>query len=215
MVLVFYRFHCNTYLHNMRRARIKALAAVPVRKKPLQDAADCIDANDVADKEKKEENVSNIDEIEQEVIKEVIKVKEQKEKGLTTTDILERKEQKEKDISTIDISKQKELKKENNTEIKREAIKDVAKVQEEIKKEENKVNLKESVIIKNSDSQKLCSPLKPDSQELHAQINFKESPSKVRPDKVIDHSVQKNILLPDVPTLDIGKDHVKRVRNLN
>lgn len=204
----------------MRRARIKALAAVPVRKKPLQDAADCIDANDATDKEKKKENVSNINEVEQEAVKEIAKVKEQKEKDLTTTDILERKEQKEKDISTTDVSKQKELKKESNTDIlKREAVRDVAKIQEETKKEQNKVILKESVIVKNSDSQELCSSLKPNSQELHAQIksNFQESPyTKVRPDKVTDHSIQKSILLPDVPTtIDIGKDHVTRIRNLN
>lgn len=214
MVLVFHRFHCNTYLFNMRRARIKALAAVPVRKKPLQDSADCIDANDPADKEKKIENVSNTNETEQEFIKEVVKIKEQKEENLVTTDILERKGQKEKDISNTDISKLKELKKENDTDIlKQEAVKDIAKDQEETtKKKQNNISLKETVIIKKSDS-----PQKPSSQELYAQtkFNFQESPYiKVKPDKLTDQSVQKSILLPDVPTaIDIGKNQVTRIKN--
>ncbi|XP_011877366.1 PREDICTED: transcription factor TFIIIB component B'' homolog [Vollenhovia emeryi] len=85
----------------MRRARIKALAAVPVRKKPLQDSTDSIDANDASDKEKKNENISNIHETEQVASKEAAKVEEQKKDDAATINIFEQKEQEKEDRPNI------------------------------------------------------------------------------------------------------------------
>lgn len=198
----------------MRRARIKALAAVPVRKKPTQDS-DFIDSdvNDVADKEKKEENISNINEIEPEIVKNIINVKGEKEGDATDVS-----GQREKDILSIDISEQEKQKKEEilNTDISElDAVEElnVTKIQEETtKKEQNKVRLRESVIVEKPDSQDLCSPSKSDSQELHVQtkLNSQESLcAKAKSDKVPDQSVQKSIPLPDVPTvIDTGKDYI-------
>lgn len=201
----------------MRRARIKALAAVPIRKKPLQDSADSVDANDVADKEKKEENISNISEIEHEPIKDIAKIKEQKEENVATTNIFVQKER-EKDISNHIILKEEKQKEEDLLDTNVSDVEDVAKVQvKSVKKEQNKVSLKESVVIEKQDSQELCSPLKPDSQELCAQIksNAQESPcTRDKPDKVTDQSSEKNIPLPDVPVaIDLGKDCVKQIKN--
>jgi len=197
----------------LRRARIKALAAVPVRKKPLQDSVDADTASiDATDKEKKKENISNINEIEYKA-KDIIKVKELKEevvrtdtseqKILSSIDIItEQKKQKEKDILGTDTLEQ-------------EIVKDDVKVQEETKKEQNKVSLRESVIVKKPDPQESCSLLKSDSQELRIQAkpNPQESPStEFKPqDKVTDKSVQKSTPLPDVPTaIDIGKKYSKK-----
>jgi len=208
----------------LRRARIKALAAVPVRKKPLQDSVDSINADttsvDATDKEKKKENISNINEIEYKA-KDIIKVKELQEEVvrtdtseqniLSSIDIIPKQEkQKEKDIFSIDTLEQ-------------ETVKDNAKVQEETKKEQDKVSLKKSVIVEKPDPQESCSLLKLDSQELRAQAkpNPQESLSTEfkSQDKIADKSIQKSTPLPDVPTaIDIGKKHrniVKRLRNLD
>jgi len=204
----------------LRRARIKALAAVPVRKKPLQDSVDSINADtasiDATDKEKKKENISNINEIEYKA-KDIIKVKELKEE-VVRTDTSE-----QKILSSIDITKQEKQKEKDilsTDTLEQETVKDNAKVQEETKKEQ-KVTLRESVIVKKPDPQESCSLPKSDSQELQAQAkpNPQESLStEFKPrDKVIDKSVQKNTPLPDVPTaIDISKKHrnVKRLRNL-
>ncbi|XP_077267941.1 transcription factor TFIIIB component B'' homolog Bdp1 isoform X3 [Temnothorax americanus] len=191
----------------MRRARIKALAVVPLRKKPLQDSVASIDANDAADKEKKEENVSDV-KIERDATKDVAKVKEQKKEDLATTDIFERKEQEEEDVFGTDIPKRKKPEEEDvlNTDVpEQEAVKDVVRVQEEpTKKEQNKVSLRESVTVEIADSEELSSPRKPDSQELRAQaklISQESSRTGVKPDKVTDRSVQKSTLLPDVPVV--------------
>jgi len=208
----------------LRRARIKALAAVPVRKKPPQDSVDSINADtasiDATDKEKKKENISNINEIEYKA-KDIIKVKELKEENVIRTDTSE-----QKILSSIDIITKQEKQKEKDIlstdTLEQETVKDNAKVQEETKKEQNKVSLRESVIVEKSNFQESCSLLKSDSQELHVQAkpNSQESPStEFKPqDKVTDKSVQKSTPLPDVPTvIDIGKKHrniVKRLRNL-
>lgn len=201
----------------LRRARIKALAAVPVRKKLPQDSVDSTDANDVADKEKKKENISNISETEQEVTKDIINIKKEDKERNT----FEQKEQKEKDISSIDISKQKKQKVEDissTNKLERETVQDVATVRKEIKIEQSKVSLKESVIVEKLDSQESCS-LKPDSQEstsAQTKPNSQSPSTGFKSEKVTDQSVQKNILLPDVPTaIDIGKKHVTRIRNLD
>jgi len=204
----------------LRRARIKALAAVPVRKKPLQDSVDSINADtasiDATDKEKKKENISNINEIEYKV-KDITKVKELKEENVVRTDTSE-----QKILSSIDTITKQEKQKEKDilSTDTLETVKNNAKVQEETKKEQNKVSLRESVIVEKPDPQKLCSLLKSDSQDLHAQVkpNSQESPStEFKPqDKITDKSVQKSTPLPDVPTaIDIGKKHVKRLRNLD
>lgn len=223
----------------MRRARIKALAAVPIRKKPLQDSADSVDANDVADKEKKEENISNISETEHEAIKDIVKIKEQKEENVATTNVATTnvattnvattnvvtinvfvQKEREKDISSHTVLKEEKQKKEDIFDTNVSNIKDVAKVQEElVKKEQNKISLKESVVVEKQDSKELHSPLKPDSQELCAQTksNAQESLyTRDKPDEVTDQSSEKNIPLPDVPVaIDLGKNCVKQIKNLN
>ncbi|KYM76274.1 Transcription factor TFIIIB component B'' like protein [Atta colombica] len=178
----------------LRRLRIKALAAVPVRKKPTQNSADSETDNDV-DKEKNEENISNINEIEQEITKDVTQVKEQKEKDVIKTDTFEQKKRKEKDISTIDISEQEKLKKKDISCIdilEQKAAKDIEKVKEETKKKQDKVNLRESVIVK-LNSQELCSPIKSYSQELHAQAkpNSQKFPSALKSDTQELHAQAK------------------------
>ncbi|KYN05589.1 PREDICTED: transcription factor TFIIIB component B'' homolog [Cyphomyrmex costatus] len=157
----------------LRRLRIKALAAVPVRKKLTQNSADSTETNNDIDKEKKEENISNINDTEQETTKDVTQVKEQKEKDVIKTDTFKQKEQKEKDTSSTDISTEEKLKEKDIPNIDvpgQKAVIDITKDEEEIKKKQDKINLKESVIDKEKlDSQELCSPLKSYSQELHAQ----------------------------------------------
>ena len=175
----------------LRRLRIKALAAVPVRKKPTQNSADSTETNNDIDKEKNEENISNINETEQEIIKDVAQVKEQKEKDVIKTDIFEQKEQKEKDTSSID--EQEKLKEKDIPCIDiPEAAKDIAKVEEETKKKQDKINLRESVIVK-LDSQELCSPIKSYSRELHAQAksNSQKSPSPLKSDSQELHTQAK------------------------
>jgi len=65
----------------MRRARIKALAAVPVRKKTVQDIIVSPDASNVLDKEQKKENVPNTDKQKQEVIEDVAKINKKEDKS--------------------------------------------------------------------------------------------------------------------------------------
>lgn len=203
----------------MRRARIKALAAVPVRKKPVQDSVDSVDTNDATDKEKKEENIFNINETEQEAIKDVAK----EEKDVARTDAFERREQKE-DISSTDIPEQEKQKEDipSTGTLEQEVAEDVAKIQEETtEKEQNTaVSLTEPVIVEKlnrsgeHDSQELCSPLKPDFQELcvETKLNSQESLSTgIKFDKATDQLVQKSVPLSDVPTaIDIGRDYVKK-----
>lgn len=201
----------------MRRARIKALAAVPVRKKPVQDSVDSVDTNDATDKEKKEENIFNINETEQEAIKDVAKVKE--EKDVARTDAFDRREQKE-DISSIDIPEQEKQKEDirSTGTSEQEVAEDVAKVQEEItEKEQNTVSLTEPVIVEKPnhsgehDSQELCSPLKPDFQELCVETKLNSQESLSTGIKAADQLVQKSVPLSDVPTaIDIGRDYVKK-----
>lgn len=64
----------------MRRARIKALAAVPVRKKTIQDTIVFPDGSNVPDVEQKKD-VPNTDNQEQEAIEDVTKIKKQKDKS--------------------------------------------------------------------------------------------------------------------------------------
>ncbi|XP_011162348.1 transcription factor TFIIIB component B'' homolog [Solenopsis invicta] len=187
-----------------RRARIKALAAVPIRKKLTQDSVDANNVKDEIDNEKKKENVSNINDMEQEATKNISKIKEQKEKVVVITEVSKQKE----DIASINISKEEKQREKdisNSDTQEREAVKAVTKFQEKtVNKEQNKTILEESVAIEELDSQELCSPLKPDSQELHAQIkpNSQESHcTGVEPDKVTDQLVQKSIPPPEVPTV--------------
>lgn len=65
----------------MRRARIKALAAVPVRKKPGPVTQDVVsdDAGNVSDKEQKKEDASSADKTDQEKPKDVANTHEQNE----------------------------------------------------------------------------------------------------------------------------------------
>ncbi|KYN14095.1 Transcription factor TFIIIB component B'' like protein [Trachymyrmex cornetzi] len=223
----------------LRRLRIKALAAVPVRKKPTQNSADSTETNNDVDKEKNEENISNINETVQEITKDVALVKEQREKDVIKN-TFEQKERKEKDISNIDILKQEKLEEKDIPCIdipEREAAKDIEKVEEETKKKQDKVNLRESVIVK-LNSQELCSPIKsysrelhaqtkPNCQELHAQVkpnsqelhdqakpNFQESPSTgFKLDKVTDQSIQKNIPPSDVSTVTDIASPTKVIQN--
>lgn len=191
-------------IHIIRRARIKGLAAVPVRKKSPTNSVDPTDANDTADKEKKGENVSGTEEKEGDVARiDTSKQEEREEKDASSVDILEQGKQKEKDVPSTDIPE-------------REAGEGIAKVQEKTKEQ---VIVKELVVVDESDSEKLCSPLKSNSQELlaRAEPNSQEPQfAGFKPDRITDQSVQKSIPLPDVPTvIDTGKDISKRkIRNL-
>lgn len=175
----------------MRRARIKGLAAVPVRKKPATDPVDSTNAP-----EKKGENVSGTEEKEEDVAGiDTSKQEEREEKDASSGDILKQKKQKEKDVPSTDIPE-------------REVGEDIAKIFQEKTKEE--VSVKESVAVEKSDSEDLCSPLKLNSQELHVQAepNSQEPQfAGFKPDRVTDQSVQKSIPLPDVPAvIDTGKE---------
>ncbi|EGI70227.1 PREDICTED: transcription factor TFIIIB component B'' homolog [Acromyrmex echinatior] len=201
----------------LRRLRIKALAAVPVRKKPTQNSADSTETNNDVDEEKNEKNVSNINETEQEITKDVVQVKEQKEKDVIKTDTFKQKEQKEKDISSIDISEQEKLKEKDVPCIdipEREAAKDIAKVEEETKKKQDKVNLRESVIVK-LDSQELCSPIKSYSRELHAQAkpNSQKSPSPLKSDSQELHAQANSQKSSSPLKLDFQKLHAQTKSN--
>ncbi|XP_011708132.1 PREDICTED: transcription factor TFIIIB component B'' homolog [Wasmannia auropunctata] len=215
----------------LRRARIKALAAVPVRKKPLQDSVDSTDANNVADKERKEENISDINETEQESAKDIAEVKEQKEENVARTDTSEQKEGKEKDGSSTDASeqeKQKEIDVPSTDVPEREAVKDIAKVQKEIrKKKQDRVSLKEKVIVEKPDSQELRSPLKSDrfsdipdreavkgiakeeTKKKQDRVNLKELIIVEKPDSQESRSPLKSDRISDIPEGEAVKDIAK------
>ncbi|XP_028048703.1 transcription factor TFIIIB component B'' homolog isoform X2 [Monomorium pharaonis] len=190
-----------------RRARIKALAAVPVRKKASQDS---IDSNNVADKEQKKENESNINETEQkEVIKDVAKIedirtkvserKEESSNSISEENVVktEASEQKE-DISSINILKPEKQESISSSSVSnREAVKDVAKIQNKTTNEErNTVSLEESVTNEKSDSQELSSPLKANSQGLCTQVKPNSQEflcTGIMSDKISSQLVQKTI----------------------
>ncbi|XP_070158261.1 transcription factor TFIIIB component B'' homolog [Polyergus mexicanus] len=175
----------------MRRARIKALASVPIRKNPVQDTVALVDTSDLSDKEQKKKDASNAQlKYKPEAITNITEVKKQKEEG-----------------TDVDIIKQK-------------IVKDVAKISEEtIKKEQKEASFVEPIIVKKPDSQESCPRVKPNSQEpcagvkpasqeLYAQTkpNSQELCIEIndKPEKPIDQSVQKNILpLSDVPSTAI------------
>lgn len=189
----------------MRRARIKALANVPIRKNPVQDTAASADGSELFDKEQKKEDASK-PEYEPEVIKDVAEIKKQKEESISSdTEVLEQK-----------------------------VIKDSVKILEETsKKEQIKPSFvePEPIVVKKSDSQESCSQKKPNSQEPCAQIkpssqelcaqakpDFQELSNQIndKPEKPIDHLVQKTVPLPDTPStgIDISKVYVKSLKNL-
>ncbi|KAL6264938.1 hypothetical protein P5V15_005034 [Pogonomyrmex californicus] len=196
----------------MRRARIKAFAAVPIRKRLLQDSVDSADA-DIADKEKKKEDIFNIDVIKQESTKNLAKIGEEEYQDVSRICVSHQEKQDEECVpTTIDISKQQEQKGDiSNTDISaQEVAKGISKVQEKdtikepIRNEQNEITLKEPTMIKKSDSQELSSPQKSNSQELctSTKANSQESPSYTgKSNKVTDQLVQKSILPSDVPTV--------------
>lgn len=185
----------------MRRARIKALASVPIRKNPVQDTVAPVDRNDLFDKEQKKEDSSK-PEYEPDIIKDITEIKKQKEEIISSPD----------------------------TEIlEHEVIKDNAKIFEETSKEEQiKPSFvePEPIIVKKSDSQESYSQIKPNCQELSAQIkpSSQELYAQAKPDsqelsnqindkleKPIEHLVQKTVSLPDMPStgIDISKTYKK------
>ncbi|KAM0733048.1 Transcription factor TFIIIB component B''-like protein [Formica fusca] len=188
----------------MRRARIKALASVPIRKNPVQDAAALVDTSDLSDKEQKKKDASNAQlKYKPEAIRDITEVKKQKDEG-----------------TDIDI-------------IKQEIVKDAAKISEEtIKKEQKEASFvePEPVIVIKLDSQESCPQVKPSSQELCAGVkpasqelcagvkpasqelcaqtkpNSQELCIEIndKPEKSSDQSVQKNIPpSSDVPSTAI------------
>ncbi|XP_072767672.1 uncharacterized protein Bdp1 isoform X2 [Anoplolepis gracilipes] len=185
----------------MRRARIKALASVAIRKNPVQDTVVSVDTSNLPDQEQKKENTLNAKpEYKPEVIKNIVEVKQQKQEGISDTVILEQ-----------------------------EIVKDSAKVSEEvINKEQNKASFVQlEPVIKQSDSQQLCFQVKPNSQELCAQVksdshelcdqakpNYQEQCVQINDklEKPIDQSVKKTVpLLPDVSST--GTDIISPTKN--
>lgn len=180
----------------MRRARIKALASVPIRKNPVQDTVALVDTSNLSDKEQKKKDAAQPNDNAQpkytpEAIKDITEIKKQEEKD-TDTDIIEQ-----------------------------EIIKDAAKESEEtIKKEQKKAFAEpEPIIVKKPDTQELCSQVKPSFQELCAEVkpasqelcaqtksNSQELCIEIndKPEKSIEESVQKNIPpLSDAPSIGI------------
>lgn len=185
----------------MRRARIKALASVPIRKNPVQDAAAPADGSELFDKELKKEDASK-SEYEPEVIKDVAEVKKQKEESISSdTGVLEQKVIKESAKILEETSKKEQIK---PSFVEPEPI--VVKKsdsQESCSQEscsQKKPNSQELYAQVKPSSQELCAQAKPDSQELSNQINDK-------PEKPIDYLVQKTVPLPDTPStgIDISK----------
>lgn len=128
----------------MRRARIKALAAVPVRKKTIQDTVILPDENNVPDKEQKKEDISNTDKQEQEAIKDAIKIKKEEDK--------------------FSIDKQDG----------EGSIKNVENVEKKNMEESKANLVQPEAMSERINSQKLCSPIKSNTfQEPYIQINNK------------------------------------------
>ncbi|XP_029178209.1 transcription factor TFIIIB component B'' homolog isoform X2 [Nylanderia fulva] len=186
----------------MRRARIKALASVPIRKNPAQDIV-ASDISSVSDKEQNKEGAAAAEsKSEQEAIKDIAEAKNEREEGISNTVILKQ----DPDVVT-----------------------DVAKASEEIIEKEQKeasfVEPEPVIVHKRSDfqepysqvkpsSQELCVQVKPDSQQLCVQA--KSDSQKLcdqindKPEKFTDHLVQKSISPPpDLPLTGIETSPAK------
>lgn len=189
----------------MRRARIKALASVPIRKNPVQDTAASADGSELFDKEQKKEDASK-PEYEPEVIKDVAEIKKQKEESISSdTEVLEQKVIKDSVKILEETSKKEQIK---PSFVEPEPIV-VKKSDSQESCSQKKPNSQEPCAQVKPSSQELCAQAKPDSQELSNQINDK-------PEKPIDHLVQKTVPLPDTPStgIDISKVYVKSLKNL-
>lgn len=174
----------------MRRARIKALANVPIRKNTVQDAV-AFDGSNVSDKEQRKENAEP--KYEQEAIKDITEAKKEKEESISNTVVLKQ----ESDIVVTDVAKtfeqtiEKEQKEASFVEPEPVMVHKKSDAQESYS--QVKPNSQELCVQVKPGSQQLCAQVKLDSQELCDQINDKsENP--------IDQSVQKSIPPPpDVP----------------
>lgn len=188
----------------MRRARIKALASVPIRKNSVQNTAAPADGSELFDKEQKKEDAKP--EYESEVIKDVAEVKKQKEESISSDiEVLEKKVIQESAKILEETSKKEQIK---PSFVEPEPIV-VKKSDSQESCSQEKPNSQELCAQVKPSSQELCAQAKPDSQELSNQINDK-------PEKPIDHLVQKTVSLPDTPStgIDISKVYVKSLKNL-
>lgn len=168
----------HTFL-NMRRARIKAVAAVPIRKKPVQDTLTPSETNGVSDTEQKKEVCDS------ETIKTAVgDVVEVQEKDLPDTDVSEEKadvtnvpkEIVEDTLAEINVNVKKSASQETSegdcekTCVKPALAEPCMEIKEEVSSsKEWCVEIKESsqeLSPRKTDSQESCVKIKPDSQEL-------------------------------------------------
>lgn len=126
----------------MRRARIKALAAVPVRKKTVQDTVVTPDESNVPDEEQKKKDVSNTEKQEQDV-RDVAEIKKKEDKF--STDKLDGES-----VKNIENVKEKII---------------------EEKDGEDNLMKPEAAVTEKINSEKFCSPVKATFQEPCSQLS--------------------------------------------
>jgi len=189
----------------MRRARIKAVAAVPVRKKPIQDTLTSTEIINISSKEQKKD----ISDAEQEIIKNASEVEIQK-KDLPNIDILEQKtkdiqekiiknKQIEAKLTNLDVLSKKSDSQESGFQKKTE--RDSQKICTKLSFQEScieiKSDFKESCIQVKKDSQEWFSQKKLDSQETYTEAKLSSLEScdqENSPKKLINYTGQEKTL---------------------